>query len=50
MVPLLVSFAIYSLAFFLGTPRYLGRPLFWVVAAMAAAAPLVIGSWRERRR
>jgi hypothetical protein len=39
---------LYGVALFVGTPRLIGQPLYWVPAALVVAAPLAFGSVRER--
>lgn len=40
---------LYTVALFVGTPRFIGQPLYWVPAALLVAAPLAVGAFRERR-
>jgi len=39
----------YGAVLAVGTPRFIGQPLYWLPAAVLVAAPMVLGAIRERR-
>lgn len=39
----------YGAVLAVGTPRFIGEPLYWLPAAVLVAAPMVLGAIRERR-
>lgn len=41
---------LYAVALFVGTPDQLGRPAYWVPAAVVVTLPLAVTAWRESRR
>ncbi|HEV2370864.1 MAG TPA: hypothetical protein VGS19_01735 [Streptosporangiaceae bacterium] len=45
----IVSVTLYAVALAVGTPHLTGHPMYWVPAALAVAAPLMVGAFRERR-
>jgi hypothetical protein len=43
------SGVLYAAALVLGIYRFRGEPVYWIVAALVVAAPMIAGAWRELR-